>query len=115
MKAVAVGILTLLGLDIHVKDKDIREVDNSYDGMIDKRYDININGKQMYFDGNKCALEITYYYDGVDEPEFWLAIEVYSEKTVVLNKMKAEFIDKQHIMSISDKFIGRIKPHISFN
>lgn len=115
MKAVAVGILTLLGIDIlDIKPKDIKEIDNSYDGMIDKRYDIN--GHYMYFDGNKCMLKITYYgkdYEGIDKPEFRLGVEVYGEKTVVLNVMKAEFIDAQHIMYISDKFINRVKPHIS--
>ena len=90
---------------------EIKELDNSYDGMIDKRYDIN--GQYMYFDGEECMLAITYY-GGVDKPAFWLAMEIESEDVQSLHEMRAESMNNDDIKNTIDKFIKEVKPHISF-
>lgn len=112
MLQVAKTIFKKLRSNIEVED--IREIDNSYDGMIDKRYDIK--GHYMYFDEDTSMLSITYYdkdYEGTDKPEFWLAIEVYGEEVSSVHEIKAESMSKDDIKNVIDEFIREVKPHIS--
>lgn len=109
MSQVARTIFKLLGFS-----GEINELDNSYDGMIDKRYDINEH--YMYFGREVCRLAITYYgkdYDNVDKPEFWLAMEIESKDVQSLHEIRAKSMSKDDIKSAIDKFVKEIRPHIS--
>ena len=104
-------------LGVNKEAKELAVLDNSYDDMIDKRYDIA--GQYMYFDDEKSMLAITYYgkdYEGVDKPEFWLAIEIEGEdEASSSHEMRAESTSKDDIKNTVAKFIKEVKPHISFS
>lgn len=91
--------------------QEISGLDNSYDGMIDKRYEIP--RQYVYFDGEVCMLAITYYGKGsdVDKPAFWLAIENTGASS--LCEMCAKSMNKAEIENTIANFIKEIKPHIN--
>lgn len=91
----------------------VHALDNIYDGMIDRRYEIP--GKHIYFNGEECILAITYYKSEANEtskPVFWMSVEAIGT-SASLCEMCAKSMSEHDIKSTVDKFVKEIKASMS--